>query len=113
MVVCVDIDFDLFTELEVLDKLAQEVSKYPVVSLDYTIILNDIKYGDLESILKEFKSNLIKSYELLDVYQNKYTIRYILGNDNKTLDQKDIQSFKERFISHLNKNNLSIVVSGE
>ncbi len=113
MVVCVDIDFDLFTELEVLDKLAQEVSKYPVVSLDYTIILNDMKYGDLESILKEFKSNLIKSYELLDVYQNKYTIRYILGNDNKTLDQKDIQSFKERFISHLNKNNLSIVVSGE
>ncbi len=109
MVVSIDIDFDLYVDINKKEKLAKEISKYPVVTLDYTISLNDMKYINLENILKEFKSNLIKSYELLDVYQNKYTIRYVLGSDNKTLEQKDIESFKERFISHLNSNNLSIL----
>ncbi len=109
MVVCVDIDFDLYTEILKIEKTAKEVSKYPVVSLDYTISLTEQKYAYLEEILQEFKSNLIKSYELLDVYQNKYTIRYILGSDTKTLEQKDIQTFKERFIKHLEQHNLSIL----
>ena len=42
--------------------------------------------------------------------KNKYTIRYILGSNNKTLEQKDITTFKERFIKHLNENNLNIAL---
>ena len=109
MIVMVDIDFDLYCNINTEEKLAKEVSKYPVVSLDYTINLENLKYQDLEEILKEFKSKLIKHYELVGVYQNKYTIRYILGSDNKTLEQKDIQTFKERFISYVNSHDLKIL----
>ncbi|MCI9281542.1 MAG: hypothetical protein HFI49_04760, partial [Bacilli bacterium] len=45
----------------------------------------------------------------LGVYENKYTIRYILGNDNRTLEQKDLQTFKERFISYIKENNFEII----
>ncbi len=107
-VVMLDIDFDKYVNINKEDKLAQEISKYPTVSLDYTIKLDKQKYQDLDNILKEFRSNLIKSYELKDVYQNKYTIRYILGSNNKTLEQKDLQSFKERLYEHLKQHNLEV-----
>ena len=108
-VVTIDIDFDMFVTLEKEVKLAKETSKYPEVILDYTIILKDKKYSDLKLVLDDFKSNLIKSYELLGVYENKYTVRYILGNDNRTLEQKDLQAFKERFISHIKNNGFEII----
>ena len=110
MIVCADILFDSYVEIEKEEKLAKEVSKYPTVSLDYTISLNDIKYQDLKDILEEFRSNLIKEYRLMGVYENKYTIRYILGSDTKTLEQKDIETFKNRFMEHLDKHNLGILV---
>lgn len=108
-IICIDIDFDKYVNIEKSDILATEVSKYPEVLLDYTIILpNDKLYQDLKEILDNFKSNLIKKYSLVSIYENKYTIRYILGSNNKTLEQKDIGGFKERFIKHLNENNLNI-----
>lgn len=108
-IICIDIDFDKYVNIEKSDILATEVSKYPEVLLDYTIILpNDKLYQDLKEILDNFKSNLIKKYSLVSIYENKYTVRYILGSNNKTLEQKDIGGFKERFIKHLNENNLNI-----
>lgn len=108
-IICIDIDFDKYVNIQKEDILAIEVSKYPTVQLDYTIILpDDKKYQDLKEILDTFKSNLIKKYSLISIYENKYTIRYILGSNNKTLEQKDITTFKDRFIKHLNDNNLNI-----
>ena len=108
IVVMADIDFDLFVNLDKNNILAKEISKYPTVSLDYTIKLDNKKYEYLESILKEFKSNLIQSYELMGIYQDKYTIRYVIGSKNKTLEQKDIQNFKERFMEYVKNKELII-----
>lgn len=108
-VVTIDIDFDHYVTLQKEDILSKEVSKYPEVTLDYTIIMNNQKYAALEEVLKTFRSNLIKDYHLVDVYENKYTIRYTVGSDTKTLEQKDLQQFKERFMKHIKDNNFGIV----
>ena len=76
-----------------------------ILPIKFEIEKNDT-YKD---ILDEFKSNLINSYYLLGTYKNKYTIRYVLGSNNKTLEQKDLQSFKERFIEHIKNNGLNII----
>lgn len=107
-VICVDIDFDSFTLMEKDTILAKEISKYPTVELDYTIILDNKKFEDLKNVLNEFNSNLIKEWKLISIYENKYTIRYILGSNTKTLEQNDINKFKERFLSHINSKELSI-----
>lgn len=107
-IVTIDIDFDKYTTLEKEEKLSKEISKYPEVELDYTIILDNKKYADLEEVLKSFPSKLIKNYRLIEVYENKYLIRYTLGSNNKTLEQKDLQTFQERFIAHIKANNLKI-----
>ncbi len=106
--VAIDIDFDLFAKLEKEEIIFKELSKYPSVTLDYTII-TDKNYADIKEMLEEFKSNLINKYELIDVYENKYTIRYTLGSNNKTLEQKDLQKFKDRFIEHIKNNNFEII----
>lgn len=97
-VVAVDIDFDLFVKLEKESRLAKDTSKYPTVTLDYTIVLNNKKYQDLENAIKDFKNNLIVNYELVGVYSNKYTVRYVLGSDMKTLEQKELQDFQNKFM---------------
>jgi len=107
-VVVIDLDFDKYISINKLDVLAKDISKYPVVTLDYTIKVNNLKYQDLKEILNEFNSKLIRKRELLGVYENKYTIRYVLGSDNKTLEQKDIQTFKDRFIAHVENAGLFI-----
>lgn len=107
-IVTVEIDFDLYVSLTKEVKMAEEVSKYPVVTLDYTII-NDKKYSDLLASINKFKSNLIKKHELVSVYENKYMIRYTIGSDTKTLEQKDLQSFKERFINHIKEEGFLIL----
>lgn len=109
-IVCTELDFDKYVDIEKNKILAKDISKYPTVELDYTIIMPDNKkYIELLEALKAFKSNLIQSYNLLGTYENKYTIRYIIGSDHKTLDQKDLSNFKERFIEHIKNNGLSII----
>ena len=109
-IVCIDIDFDKYVQIVPEQKVAVEVSKYPTVELDYTIIMPaGTKYDTLQQVLAEFKSKLTKSYSLVGTYENKYTVRYVLGSDFKTLEQKDLQTFKNRFIEHIKNNNLSII----
>ena len=109
-IVCTELDFDKYVDIEKNKIIAKDISKYPTVELDYTIIMPDNKkYIELLEALKAFKSNLIQSYNLLGTYENKYTIRYIIGSDHKTLDQKDLSNFKERFIEHIKNNGLSII----
>lgn len=110
VVICIDIDFDKYVTIIPDTKVAQEVSKYPTVELDYTIIMpENTKYDTLKSALDEFRSNLILSHTLIGTYENKYTIRYTLGSNTKTLEQNDLQKFKTRFIEHIKNNNLSII----
>ena len=106
-VVCIDIDFDKWVSLSKHELKAETISKYPTVELDYTIELKD-KYAVLENILSTFKSNIIIKYYLHSIYNDKYTIRFIVGSKTKTLEQNDLQKFKERFIDHLNNNNLKL-----
>lgn len=110
VIVCIDIDFDLYVNINKVSIIEKKISKYPSVELDYTIILIDgYKYKDLKEILETFKSNLIIDYNLKDIYENKYTIKYTLGSMDKTLSQKDLQNFKDRFINHIKDNGLSII----
>ena len=108
-IITVDIDFDRYVNLSKEAIVSQEISKYPEVQLDYTIVADKQKYANIKEALSTFLSKLIKSYELIEVYENRYLIRYTLGSNTKTLEQKEIQSFQERFIKHLKDHELNIL----
>lgn len=113
-VVTIDINFDNFIELEKTTKIAKEKSKYPNVELDYTLITNlETKYIEVEEILNNFQSSIIQERKLIDTYEDekekKFTIRYIVGSEEKTLDGLELKKFKERFIAHIRLNQLEII----
>ena len=108
------IDFDKFVTLQKNDYIYEPISKYPSVTLDYTILMDKSnKYEYLNSILNEFKSPIIKERLFIDKYdgeiENKYTIRYIVGSNEKTLTNEELQDFKNKFIEHIKKNGLNII----
>ena len=110
IVVSVEIDFDLWVNLNKETILEKEVSKYPTVNLDYTVILGDNqKYEDLDKIISTFNSKLINNHSLVSIYENKYTIRFNVGKQDRTLDTDDLTKFKERFIEHIKDNGLNII----
>lgn len=113
-IITIDINFDQFVKLQKIDKISQEVSKYPSVDLDYTIITNkQTKYNDLEEVLNNFKKSIIQERKLISTYEDenekKFTIRYIVGSDEKTLNGKELNKFKEDFIHHIRSNHLEII----
>ena len=112
--VCVNIDIDKFLLLEKRDNIMKTISKYPTVSLDYTIVVdNNTKYDDIKEIIDGFENIFIIDYKLKDLYKDKdkskYTIRYNIGSKDKTLEQFELNAFKERFISYIKSNNLEII----
>ncbi len=109
-----EINLDMFSKLDKQKILYTVVSKYPEVKLDYSIIMSkDDKYIKLKTILDNYNNNLIKDYALIDKYNSdkdiRYTIRYSLGSDEKTLEQKDLDEFRDNFINYLKDNELEIV----
>ena len=112
--ICADINFDNFVELSNNLNTYREVSKYPRTTLDYTIITErGTFYKRLEDILNEFTSPIIIKRELRDIYLDgdtkKVTIRYTVGSDEKTLTREELDDFKNKFIEHIQNNNLNII----
>ncbi len=113
-IVMVDIDFDKYVSLKAASCQVKEVSKYPTVNLDYTVIADkDTKYSRISEVINAFKNKNIKSSHLVGVYEDekskKYTISFNVGSNEKTLTQDDLVKFKEKFISHIKDNNLEII----
>lgn len=111
--VALDINFDKYVNVPVKEILYENISKYPTVTLDYTITTpKEYKYEDLLKVLKSFNNKYIKEHNLVDVYEDekekKYTIRYIIGSEEKTLETKDLEKFKTKFMEHITKNSLEI-----
>lgn len=112
--VTINIDFDIYEQLEKTRYIYEPISKYPTVTLDYTVLMpKDLKYSKLDAVIKEFKSKIIKDFKLIDRYvdteYNKYTVRYVVGREDKTLTSEELQDFKTKFINHIKKNGLSII----
>ena len=110
---CADIDFDLFENIIEEPFIYEDVSKYPQVNLDYTIICNkEMLYQDVDNILERFNDDLIISRNLKDIYASdtakKITISFVVGASDHTLNSEELSNFKEKFISYVKTHNLNI-----
>ena len=114
VIIMIDIDFDKYVNLEVPDIKVKEISKYPCVNLNYTIVAKkDTKYSYISEVISSFKNKFINSSHLVGVYEDdknkKYTISFNVGSNEKTLTQEDLTKFKDKFINHIKENALEII----
>lgn len=95
-----EFDFDTcFRAIVHADKYVNGLPKFPAVSRDFSLLLNkNIGFGEIENIAYAKAGKHLLDVILFDVYEGKnlpegkksYAVRFILQDENKTLNDKQI-----------------------
>lgn len=94
----------------------KKVSKYQDVNIDYSFMVpKGIKYATIDKHLSQFKTKLVWSYKLIDIYQApnspdiaSWTFNFNICALDKTLSAKDIDIFNMRLLQHMEQIGLSL-----
>lgn len=95
-----------------------ELSKYPAVKRDLALLVDaTVSFADVEKTAYESERKLLKEVWLFDVYEGKklesgkksYAVSFLLQDENKTLDEKQIEKIMGKLIANLqNKLNATL-----
>lgn len=100
----------LMTCLRKGDVQYEEISKYPAVSRDLALLLDQsVEFAQIEQVAKQSEKKLLKRVELFDVYEGKnlpagkksYAVNFILQDENATLNDKQIDAIMKKMITNL------------
>lgn len=89
-----------------------EISKYPAVSRDLALLIDkSVKFSDIERVARQSEKKYLKSVELFDVYEGKnlpegkksYAVNFVLQDESKTLNDKQIDAMMSKLVSNLKK----------
>jgi len=89
-----------------------KISKFPEVKRDLSIILSkNQKFSEIASVIDQNRNKIIKNYSLYNIYEGDrigkdkiaYALRFVLHDDNKTLEDKIINSTMENLIMRFEK----------
>lgn len=87
-----------------------EISKYPAVSRDLALLLDKtVEFAQIEQVARQSEKKLLKKVELFDVYEGKnlpagkksYAVNFILQDEEKTLNDKQIEAIMNKLIANL------------
>jgi phenylalanyl-tRNA synthetase beta chain len=101
-----------------IDVQYQGVSKFPVVRRDLALVVDkSVKFESIEKLAFKSEKRILKSVNLFDIYEadelgkNKksYSVSFFLQNDEKTLNDKQIDKMMNRFI-HIFEENLGAII---
>ena len=90
----------------------KEISKYPAVSRDLALLVDKtVEFEQIKEIAYSTEKKLLKAVELFDVYEGKnlpegkksYAVNFILQDEQKTLNDKQIDSIMKKLIDNLTK----------
>lgn len=87
-----------------------ELSKYPAVSRDLALLIDkQTEFSQIEKTAFQTEKKLLKCVELFDVYEGKnlpegkksYAVNFILQDEQKTLNDKQIDGIMQKLIKNL------------
>lgn len=104
-----DFSMDIvFVELKNNKVIFAELPKYPEVRRDLALLLDKtVQFNQLRDLAFRSERKLLQSVDLFDVYEGKgvpegkksYAISYILRDDEKTLNDKQIEKIMQKLVS--------------
>ncbi len=104
-----EIDFDMIENS--LIKIESH-SKFQASKKDLSIITpKTMSYRNIQNVINSIKDENIKQFNLIDIYSDdklgdneSLTIRFVLQNNDKTLNEEDITSTMTKILKSLNSN---------
>ena len=105
-----EINWDLLMRESSKAKLtASEISKFQPVKRDLALLVDKaVLFADIEKVAAETDRKLLKGVSLFDVYEGKnlpagkksYAVSFILQDESKTLNEKQIENLMSRLIKN-------------
>ncbi len=98
----------LFVELKNNKVVFAELPKYPEVRRDLALLVDkNVQFNQLRDLAFRSERKLLQSVDLFDVYEGKgvpegkksYAVSYILRDDEKTLNDKQIEKIMQKLVS--------------
>ena len=106
-----DINWDnVMRAIKKNEVLYHDISKFPSVSRDLALLIDkSVEFEQIEQIARQTEKKLLKSVELFDVYEGKnlpegkksYAVNFILQDETKTLNDKQIEAIMTKLINNL------------
>ena len=106
-----DINWDnVMRAIKKNEVLYHDISKFPSVSRDLALLIDkSVEFEQIEQIAHQTEKKLLKSVELFDVYEGKnlpegkksYAVNFILQDESKTLNDKQIEAIMTKLINNL------------
>ena len=89
----------------------ESYSKFQASKKDLSLIVpKDMEFKKIQDAINSLNNTNIKQYNLIDIYQDdklgdneSLTIRFVLQNDQKTLEEEDITSTMNSILEVLNE----------
>lgn len=90
--------------------LFKDISKFPAVSRDLALLIDkNVEFADIENIAYATEKKLLKDVRLFDVYEGQnleagkksYAVNFVLQDENKTLNDKQIEKIMNNLIHNL------------
>ena len=90
----------------------KEISKFPAVSRDLALLVDkNVEFAAIEEIAYKCEKKLLKEVKLFDVYEGKnleagkksYAVNFTLQDEQKTLNDKQIDAIMNKIIDALTK----------
>ncbi len=107
-----DFNWDLLLRKTNDTIIVKQISKYPVVRRDLSLVINkSISYQDILELTRKTERNLIKSVDVFDLYEGDkiekskkaYSLKFILQDDKKTLTDKIIDKTMKKLMATFEK----------
>ncbi|WP_293527807.1 phenylalanine--tRNA ligase subunit beta [Prevotella sp.] len=106
-----DINWDnVMRTIKKNEVLYHDISKFPSVSRDLALLIDkSVEFEQIEQIAHQTEKKILKSVELFDVYEGKnlpegkksYAVNFILQDETKTLNDKQIEAIMTKLINNL------------
>ncbi|MDC1068718.1 phenylalanine--tRNA ligase subunit beta, partial [Candidatus Kapabacteria bacterium] len=105
-----DIDLSKLYQLEIKENKYTKVSSYPSVERDFAILVDESISGEkILNLINQNAGKFLKNSYIFDVYQGKgiedgnksIAIKVILGSDDRTLNDEEIQISTKKIINSL------------
>lgn len=102
-----EFDWELLLDYAKTTLLYEEVSKYPEVERDLSLVIDKkVTFQEIEALARQTEHNILKKINVFDVYEGKnigadkkaYALTFTLQDNNKTLTDKIIDKTMDRFM---------------
>ncbi|MFM7019559.1 MAG: phenylalanine--tRNA ligase subunit beta [Aquirufa sp.] len=107
-----DFDWDFWVKQEKGNFVYQEISKFPEVRRDLSLVIDQgVSLQAIQRVAEQTEKNLLKNVSVFDVYVGKnlgegkkaYSVSFILQDETQTLTDKVIDATMDRLITRFEK----------